>query len=206
MFEIYSAEIWPFAQRTRAVLTHLDHDFKLHEIDLGNKPDEFVEKSPTGKVPLLVEGEYVLYESEIINDFLVDRLNWDNAYPEGLNLKYQQKVCMRQWDSVILGPFYRSLSDTKALLDNEEEIRSELNFLSTIVSKSGTDTVSLFGFHFAPFWARMTWLKQYSPFTGWVRDSEPLGRWLDQTLENPAIQHTLPDRDWAIEQYTENYV
>jgi glutathione S-transferase len=48
----------------------------LIECDLKNKPKELLELNPYGKVPVLVDGDAVVYESAIINEYLEEK------YPE----------------------------------------------------------------------------------------------------------------------------
>jgi len=184
----------------------MDVEFELREIDLDDKPDEFVEISPTGKVPMIVEDDFILYESQIINDYFVDLYNWDEAYSENLQLKYRQKVCMKQWDSTVLGPVYNSLGDSEALDEHWDDIRPELHYLSEVVEAVNHETESLFAYHFAPFWARFNWLDEYTTFPDRVREMDQLSSWLDRTLEEPPISETLPDPDWARKQYEESYV
>lgn len=188
------------------MLKRLEVDFELREIDLSDKPDEFLNLSPTGKVPMLVEDDVVLYESQIINDYLVELFGWEGAYPGDLRLEYRQKVAMKQWDSVILEPFYEGLSDPGVLLDVEGTVKRELSQLASVVRDVDGATDNLFAFHFGPFWARMSWLEKHSVFPGWVREQNGLGDWMDRILEEPPIAGTLPDPEWTVEQYEENYV
>jgi len=69
--ELYSAEVCPFAQRSRMVLLEKRLDFTIAEIDLANKPDWFAQVLPYGKAPVLVHGDARIYESAIINEYLV---------------------------------------------------------------------------------------------------------------------------------------
>jgi glutathione S-transferase len=48
----------------------------LIECDLKNKPKELLQLNPYGKVPVLVDGDAVVYESAIINEYLEEK------YPE----------------------------------------------------------------------------------------------------------------------------
>jgi glutathione S-transferase len=73
---LYSYQACPFARRTRMVLLEKGLDFALTEIDLKNKPANFSEISPYGKVPVLLHGDERIYESAIINEYL------DEAFPE----------------------------------------------------------------------------------------------------------------------------
>lgn len=74
--ELYSAALCPFAHRTRLALIEKGLPFKLIEIDLRNKPANFREISPYGKVPVLKHGKNRVWESAIINEYL------DETFPE----------------------------------------------------------------------------------------------------------------------------
>ena len=87
MLKIYSAEGCPFAHRSRALLSHLGVPFELHEIDLANRDSEFLKLSPTGRVPLLADGDFVLYESQIINAYLAEVHGWERAFANNPRLR-----------------------------------------------------------------------------------------------------------------------
>ncbi|PSB23745.1 glutathione S-transferase family protein [Stenomitos frigidus] len=74
--EIYSAALCPFAHRSRLTLLEKGIPFKLIEIDLQNKPKNFKEISPYGKVPVLKRGDQRVWESTIINEYL------DETFPD----------------------------------------------------------------------------------------------------------------------------
>jgi len=74
--EIFSAEVCPYAHRSRLVLMHKGVDFSLTEIDLKNKPDWFPEVSPYGKVPAIRHEGRIVYESAIVNEYL------DEVFPD----------------------------------------------------------------------------------------------------------------------------
>jgi glutathione S-transferase len=68
--EIFSAAVCPFAQRSRMMLLQKQVDFQVTEIDLSDKPANFSEISPYGKVPVILHGEDRVWESAIINEYL----------------------------------------------------------------------------------------------------------------------------------------
>ena len=183
----------------------MDVEYDHREIDLNDKPEEFIERSPTGKVPMIVEDDFVLYESQIINDYLVESQGWTGAYPDNLHLKYRQKVCMKQWDSTVLGPVYESLGPSNDLEDAWEDMEPELEYLWDVARETDS-TDCLLAFHLAPFWARFSWLQEYTSFPDRVRQIGELAEWLDGLLEESPVRETLPDREWAIEQYEKHYV
>ena len=68
--KLYNTQRCPYARRTRIVLHEKGIDFEVHEVDLGNKSEEFLEVSPTGKVPVIVVDGDSLYESNVVNQYL----------------------------------------------------------------------------------------------------------------------------------------
>lgn len=68
--QLYSFDLCPYVERCRIVLAEKKIDFEQTFIDLKAKPKGFASISPRGKVPVLVIGEAVVFESLIINEFL----------------------------------------------------------------------------------------------------------------------------------------
>ncbi len=73
---LYSAQICPYAARTRLVLLEKNVRFDFTEIDLDAKPAWFAQVSPYGKVPVLKRGNDLIWESSIINEYL------DEVFPD----------------------------------------------------------------------------------------------------------------------------
>lgn len=74
--QLFSMPLCPFAHCVHLVLTEKALPFELTEIDLGNKPREFLKISPHGKVPALRHGANHICESSIINEYL------EEVFPE----------------------------------------------------------------------------------------------------------------------------
>ena len=69
--ELISFKICPFVQRAVITLLHKKIPYKITYIDLSSPPDWFKQLSPFGKVPILkVDGEHVIFESAIIDEYL----------------------------------------------------------------------------------------------------------------------------------------
>lgn len=67
---LVSHALCPYVQRAVIVALEKAIAFERVVIDLANKPAWFVERSPTGKVPLLMVGNATLFESAAIAEFL----------------------------------------------------------------------------------------------------------------------------------------
>ncbi|EBA15264.1 glutathione S-transferase [Roseobacter sp. SK209-2-6] len=71
MIKIVSFKICPFVQRVTAMLEAKKVPYDIEYISLSDKPEWFLELSPTGQVPMLIteDGE-ALFESDAIVEYL----------------------------------------------------------------------------------------------------------------------------------------
>ncbi|MGO3741189.1 glutathione S-transferase N-terminal domain-containing protein [Kerstersia sp.] len=81
MMVLYSGTTCPFSQRCRFVLFEKGMDFEIKDIDLFNKPEDIAVMNPYGQVPILVERDLVLYESNIINEYIDERFPHPQLMP-----------------------------------------------------------------------------------------------------------------------------
>jgi len=71
--ELISFNVCSFVQRSFITLNHKNCAYDITFIDINDPPDWFLEISPLGKVPVLkVDGNEVLFESAVINEFIDD--------------------------------------------------------------------------------------------------------------------------------------
>ena len=206
MITIYSADICPFAHRTTAMLTHMGIRFETRVINLSDRDPEFLKLTPTGKVPLLVDGDVKLYESRIINDYVAEKYEFPDAYDPDVYHRSRQRLAMLQWDEVILGEFYRSLRSPDGIEpETRKKLARELDEIVRTVRLVSGSIYDLMGFHFAPFWARMDWLRGLTPFPKLVDSRPELVEWLNRAVAIPAVQATLPPQDTVVRSYEERF-
>ncbi|WP_417432681.1 glutathione S-transferase family protein [Kiloniella sp.] len=93
MIKIVSFKICPFVQRVTGLLEAKNIPYDIEYIDLKNKPQWFLDVSPTGQVPVLIaENGEALFESDAIMEYL------DEIYaPLVLELTPEQKAKDRAW-------------------------------------------------------------------------------------------------------------
>lgn len=107
--ELFSARVCPFAHRSRLALMEKNLPFTLIDIDLCNKPDWYLKINPAGAVPALRQGDFLLRESLIINEYI----NECCAEPPLLPATVQQRAEARLWidyaGSSFVPLFYRLL-------------------------------------------------------------------------------------------------
>ncbi len=93
MIKIISFKICPFVQRVTALLEAKNIDYDLEYISLKDKPQWFMDISPTGQVPILItESGQALFESDAIVEYL------DEVFlPLEQNITPEQRASDRAW-------------------------------------------------------------------------------------------------------------
>jgi RNA polymerase-associated protein len=81
MMTLYSGTTCPFSQRCRIVLFEKGMDFQIMDVDLFNKPEDLAVMNPYNRVPVLVERDLILYESNIINEYIDERFPHPQLMP-----------------------------------------------------------------------------------------------------------------------------
>ena len=156
------------------------------EVDLKNKPQDLLELNPYTKVPVLVDGAGVIYESAIINEYL------DERFPELPLLPKDalQRAKARIWVDFLNSRIHPAASDithdrepdrARQRLDQHlDTLESELIGKQFIVGEYSLADVS-----FIPFYARR---QRYGVR---IEDNFPqLKRWGEELLARPAVACT----------------
>ncbi len=81
MMVLYSGITCPFSHRCRFVLYEKGMDFEIKDIDVFNKPEDLALMNPYNQVPVLVERDLILYESNIINEYIDERFPHPQLMP-----------------------------------------------------------------------------------------------------------------------------
>ena len=81
MMNLYSGITCPFSHRCRFVLYEKGMDFEIKDVDIYNKPEDLAVMNPYNQVPVLVERDLVLHESNIINEYIDERFPHPQLMP-----------------------------------------------------------------------------------------------------------------------------
>ncbi len=98
MMTLYSTVTCPFSHRCRIVLHEKDMDFKVIDVDPNNKPEDLAVMSPHGRAPVLVERDLVLYESNIINEYIDDRFPHPQLMPADPVLRARARLFLHRFE------------------------------------------------------------------------------------------------------------
>src|SRR5215470_11172321 len=81
MMNLYSGTTDPFSQRCRIVLYEKGMDFQIIDVDMYNKPEDIAVMNPYNRLPVLVERDLILYEANIINEYIDERFPHPQLMP-----------------------------------------------------------------------------------------------------------------------------
>lgn len=73
MMVLYSGTTDPFSHRCRFVLFEKGMDFEIRDVDMFNIPAEVRAMAPYGTVPVLNERDLILYEANVIDEYIDER-------------------------------------------------------------------------------------------------------------------------------------
>lgn len=198
MLELYSSDGCPYAQRARALLALREMPFELHTIDLANKPPEFLKLSPTGRVPMLVNGDAKLYESSVINEYLRELTDWTEGLSNDTYQRARERLAMLQFDNVVSPLAWGALKEKGVLNDAQKQtIERELAELERTVANADA-RVNLLGLHVITHVIRWQWLGEWTFLPQAFARRPVLQAWLDELAALPAVVSTLPDRDETV--------
>jgi stringent starvation protein A len=101
MILLYSGTVCPFSHRCRFVLHEKGMDFEIKDIDLFNKPEDIAIMNPYAQVPILVERELILYESNVINEYLDERFPHPQLMPSDPIQKARVRLFLMNFEKEI---------------------------------------------------------------------------------------------------------
>jgi len=98
MMTLYSGTTCPFSQRCRIVLFEKGMDFQVIDVDLTNKPEDLAVINPYNRVPVLVERDLVLYEANIINEYIDERFPHPQLMPADPVMRARARLFLHNFE------------------------------------------------------------------------------------------------------------
>ena len=181
MITLYDADRCPYCARVRIVLAEKRVPYETVVVDLDDRPAWIYEKNPLGRVPVLEEGEFLLPESEVINEYLEERYPEPPLLPVDPGERAASRLLIHRFDRV--GDVYY------ALRRGEEDARPRLyRRLGELDSRLA----------FRPFLSGSEFGLADVAYVPWVLraqgrlgvDLAPLPHlreWVDRLLERPSV-------------------
>jgi len=157
-------------------------------VDLKNKPEDLTRQNPYGKVPVLVDGEGVIYESAIIDEYLEEKFPEVRLMPADLLLRSKARI----WVDYFSTRLHAAASDITHNREPEKAQQRMKQHLTTLDKEMAGkkylvgDLYTLADLSFIPFYTRR---ERY----GVVIDGTypNLNRWGEELIARPQVAPTI---------------
>ncbi len=156
------------------------------ECDLQNKSEELVTLNPYGKVPVLVDGDTVIYESAVINEYLDEKFPEVPLMPNDL----AQRAQVRIWIDFCNTRLQAAAGNIRHDHEVEKNRKRLAEHLATLDEQMAgkdfiVDDYSLADITYVPFFTREDHYKVS------IGDEFPnVKRWRERLLERPKVKST----------------
>ena len=197
MMTLYSGSTDPYSHRCRIVLYEKDMDFEVIDVDMHNKPEEIASISPTGKMPVLVERDLILTESNIINEYIDERFPHPQLMPPDPVMRARARLVLFNFEQDLfshVNTLEHSLS--KASDKARAEIRDSLSQLTPILTKQKylmNDEFSMLDVAIAPLLWRLEHYGIELP-----KMAAPVLKYRERLFSRPAFINALTPTEKAL--------
>jgi len=197
MMTLYSGSTDPYSHRCRIVLFEKDMDFEIIDVDMHNKPEEIASISPSGKMPVLVERDLVLTESNIINEYIDERFPHPQLMPPDPVMRARARLVLFNFEHDLF-THVNSLEHSlgKASDKARQEIRDSLSQLTPILTKQKylmNDEFSMLDVAIAPLLWRLEHYGIELP-----KMAAPVLKYRERLFSRPAFINALTPTEKAL--------
>lgn len=135
MMNLYSGTTDPFSHRCRIVLYEKGMDFQVIDVDLYNKPEDIAVINPYNRVPVLVDRDLVLYEANIINEYIDERFPHPQLMPPDPILRARARQLLHTFEMELFSHISILEENQKAAEKSRIHVRDQLVQLAGIFAK-----------------------------------------------------------------------
>lgn len=196
---LYYTQRSPYARKVRILLAEKNLPCQLKETDIINKSPEFLQISPIGKVPVLLdEDNTTLWDSTLILEYLDETYPEPSFYPSDR----QQRLQCRQWEELgdtfadnAIGLWFQKRKGDSADIGERAKYENAINRLLTTIEKQLSASPYLLG---------NTWttadisnvcaLGYYTLRFGdeWQKNYSHIAQWYKNLHQRASVNTTIP--------------
>eukprot|EP00903_Cladosiphon_okamuranus_P011550 g10873.t1 len=219
-FTLYSSDKCPYAQRTWIAARELGVPFEFHAMELGkdNREDWFLKLNPLGKVPTIVCGDDVVYESLVVNEYLAEVFpDASPLLPKSAAGRAKARIIASR-SSDLTTAYFTYLTNKNEDLDAEkrEKLEKELKALDAwaaagagegevcgwLCGEVGEGRMTLADIAYFPFLERIS--ATLKPYKGWGLDDidvPALLAWMEKCRAQESVAGTVKEPAVWVELY-----
>ncbi len=189
MMTLYSGTTCPFSQRCRNVLYEKGMDFQIVDVDLHNKPEDLAVMNPYNQVPVLVERDLILYESNIINEYIDDRFPHPQLMPADPVMRARARLFLFRFETELFSHVESIEKNQRNAEKARASIRDNLTQIAPVFLKQKYmlgDEFSMLDVAIAPLLWRLDYYDIQVP-----KQAAPLMKYAERLFSRPAFIDSL---------------
>lgn len=199
MMTLYSGTTCPFSQRSRIVLYEKGMDFQIIDVDVFNLPEDIALMNPYNRLPVLVERELILHESNIINEYIDERFPHPQLMPSEPVMRSRARLFLFRFETELFThvSVLENTASNKAALDKARvAIRDNLLQIVPVFAKQKFmlgEEFTMLDVAIAPLLWRLEHYQIQLP-----KQAAPLLKYAERLFSRPAYIDSLSPAEKAM--------
>ncbi|OGT06269.1 MAG: glutathione S-transferase [Gallionellales bacterium RBG_16_57_15] len=196
MMRLYSGTTCPYSHRCRIVLYEKGMDFEVIDIDLMSRAEDIAAINPYNKVPVLIERDLILYEANIINEYIDERFPHPQLMPPDPVMRGRARLFLHRFEQELYSQVDIIEQGGKNADQARSIIRDNLTQLAQILTRQKFllgDEFSMLDVAIAPLLWR---LEHYGIQMG--KDAAPLMKYAERLFSRQGFIDALTPSERAM--------
>jgi len=197
MMTLYSGTTDPYSHRCRFVLFEKGMDFQVIDVDVYNKPEDLAVMNPYNRVPVLVERDLILYEANIINEYIGERFPHPQLMPADPVMRARARLFLHRFEQEL---FCHIEGLESGVAKNVEKARVAVRENLTQISPVFTKQKYMLGDEFSMLDVAIAPLLWRLDHYGIQLDKEaaPLMKYAERLFSRPAYSEAMTPSEKAM--------
>ncbi len=188
---LFSGDTCPYCHMVRIALAEKGISYDIQRVDLQAPSEELKELNPYGEVPTLVDRDLVLYQSQVIMEYLDERFPHPPLMPVDPVSRAQHRLMLYRIERDWYGLARRLRDKNKASDAVRKELRESLVSVSPIFEQKPyflSDEFSLLDCAITPLLWRLPYLGIELPAT-----AKPLLQYAERMFDRESFRESLTE-------------
>jgi RNA polymerase-associated protein len=190
MMNLYSGTTDPFSQRCRIVLYEKGMDFQIIDVDMYNKPEDIAVMNPYNRLPVLVERDLILYEANIINEYIDERFPHPQLMPADPVMRARARLFLFQFEKELFDHIEALENGNQKQQDRaRQHVADQLTQMAPVFTKQKYmlgDEFSMLDVAISPLLWRLDYYGVSLP-----KPAAPLMKYAERLFSRPAFIEAL---------------
>ncbi len=192
--KLVSFKACPFVQRAVIALEMKAIDYEIEYINLACPPDWFLAISPLAKVPLLIVENSVIFESNVINEYIDEAFPVNRLHPEDLLLKAQNRSWIEFCNTIFMATFHLTIDETQEKFEKTlSALWVDLDQIEKNLSQGpffNGENISLVDVVYAPAFQRLNYLQKIHGSIIDKKRHPHIFKWQDKLLKLREVKRS----------------